>query len=141
MYKKKFNSKTLFNNSVKIHTKMAELGIAPPILEAKYPYLTTKLIVKKEITDYKNFIKNVNKLIDKMHIEGYCHGDLHLGNIVNDEDDRVFFIDFDHSFSIKNGRKDSNVLKWMSNFDGIESYDDFINYDYLNFLEEIVDLL
>jgi serine/threonine-protein kinase RIO1 len=135
-YTKRYTCKKLFDNALKISHIMADIGVGPDVVRAEFPNLAIKFITKVPIDDYFKFVDDVTKLIDKMHNAGYAHGDLHLGNIINSAN-RVYIIDFDHSFNIIEGENDPVVLNWMNNFCGFDSYNDFVKWDYKNFLEEI----
>lgn len=47
---------------------------------------------------YKEYIKEILKNINKMNKYFYIHGDLHLSNIMIGYDDKIFFIDYGHSY-------------------------------------------
>lgn len=137
LYILKEDFRKLFNNAVKISQIMANIGIAPNIIHINTKNM--KIIfqyIQHVKTNHTKFVEDVIKSIDKMHLLGYGHGDLHLGNIINGAD-KVYLIDFDHSYNIIDGKNDPCVLDWMNNNCGIDNYDDFVKWDYHNFIDEI----
>jgi len=149
-YTKKYSNRSTFTNSLKISKIMASNGISPQVLshsydnlEIVYEFIESVALNGNDTTNIiaSIFINNVHELVDKMHALGYCHGDLHLGNIINGKD-RVYLIDFDQSFNIEKGRTQTKVLNYMKDYyDWTGTYEQFVQYDYDNFLDEVYDIV
>lgn len=96
----------------------------------------------KDLTDEieEGIKKSVRVLQEKI---GYCHGDLHGGNLgyrLNGDKLQILFIDMDTAFPISIGRYMPTVKIWMEHgFGWTESYDDFVAYDYTNPMDMILE--
>jgi RIO-like serine/threonine protein kinase len=76
------------------------------------------------------FIDLLDRKISLLHSLGIAHGDLSSHNIVYNDNNEPFLIDFEKSFSINNHTLETK--EWMTMFDWEDSYADFVNFDYIN---------
>jgi hypothetical protein len=84
----------------------------------------------------------IRQKVGQLHSAGYCHGDLHMGNIgfkgVIRQDivplgvirQDVFFLDFDTCFKIRWNKPQRWVKKWMKIGFDEDSYDTFVENDW-----------
>ena len=77
-------------------------------------------------------INKITELVDRLHQQGYGHGDLHMNNI-GFKDGRFYILDHDTVYRIDEGMVPW-LKKWIDEgFDGCfdgESFDDFVADDY-----------
>ena len=93
-------TKYCFAREIDIYKICASHGIAPPIIRIEGRMLTTKRMKPLignlgEWVDPATYIPQVVKLISKLHSLGILWMDTHLGNVVSDENGRIYLIDFD----------------------------------------------
>ena len=98
----------------------------------------------KCVIPFDPFNKNINlsndkiksilySMIQKMHIAGWCHGDLHLCNIGFLENN-LYILDHDTMYEIAPNKVllEDWLKQWMSEGFDTEDLDEFINFDYIN---------
>ena len=86
--------KHCYTREIEIYKIAEKHGIAPPIVTTEGRNLTT--ICMNPITgDWKKYEHKINALIAKLHDLGIIWLDVHLGNVVIDDNDQPFLIDFD----------------------------------------------
>lgn len=78
----------------------------------------------------EEFIQLLDNKIDMMHKLGFAHGDLSIYNIVYDNKNVPFIIDFEKSYEIHNHTWLTEL--WMrEGFCWEKSYEDFVNHEYV----------
>lgn len=138
---KQYNDLTSFNNEDHYGQIASENDISPKI----YVINNEKMFIISELMNplvngygqlvdddilTPEFISLIDIKITKMHKLGFAHGDLSHFNIIH-KNNEPFIIDFENAYMINNHTLD--VESWMEDgFDWVDSYSDFVNYDYLN---------
>lgn len=137
---KLFNDKISFTKELYYYELASKYDLAPKItydiddliiisekmnpLVDEYGLLIDKNIINDE------FIQKLDNKINIMHKLGFAHGDLSIYNIVYDNDNIPFIIDFEKSYEIRNHTWLTEL--WMrKGFCWDESYEEFINYEYI----------
>lgn len=75
----------------------------------------------------------IRQKVGLLHMLGWAHGDLHIGNIGitnKDNNQDIVLFDFDSAYNIIKGKNEIWVLNWMNEGFGENSYDDFVEYDW-----------
>jgi hypothetical protein len=89
--------------------------------------------LKQADSSLGEFVDKVTEKIHRMHSMGFAHGDLHIGNIVYRFPEQggieVFLIDFEHSYSIRDGLHDPDLVAWMKSFPWESTYESFVQFD------------
>lgn len=144
---KLFSNVIDFNNELHYYRLASQHHIAPNIrydiddliiISKKMNPLVNEdgILINKNIID-DQFIQNVDNKINMMHKLGFAHGDLSAYNIVYDDDNIPFLIDFEKSYEIHNHTWETEL--WMrAGFCWDKSYEDFVNYDYINWKEMLM---
>ena len=137
---KLFSDMNSFINELHYYKLALKYGIAP-----KMTYNTKDLIIISEkmnslVDGYgklidsniitEEFIQNLDNKINIMHKLGFAHGDLSSHNIVYNNDNIPFIIDFENSYEIRDHTWSTEL--WMREaFEWQTSYEDFVNHDYM----------
>lgn len=121
---------------------MSETGLGPRLLEVSDAKM---MLVFEAVTvgSPQDLIENVEDLEEKiievvtmMHEEGWAHGDLHLNNMGR-IGQRIYILDNDTMFRIEDGMQEW-IQDWINDgYDGQYSFEEFINLDFENPIEEI----
>lgn len=78
----------------------------------------------------EEFIQRLDNKINIMHKLGFAHGDLSIYNIVYDNNNGPFIIDFEKSYEIHNHSWHTEL--WMrTGFSWEKTYEDFVNHEYV----------
>lgn len=125
-YESRFNN---FEEEVEIMNKMYELGVGPKLIRSWKCEVTRKnrildiglMLIEKYDTDLKKYSKNItnndfekiNKMIEKIHDNGYIHGDLHPKNIIlkinKDGIEDIKIIDYSTTFHVTSPFKNKTI--------------------------------
>lgn len=72
---------------------------------------------------------NLSSMIDRLHVLGYGHGDLHINNI-GFIGDKLYILDHDTIYKIEDGQVNWLSLWMNEGFQWQDSFEDFIENDY-----------
>ena len=121
----------------KVSQLASDLNISPKLLEIDdvntilaweviTPFEETSSTPPKSLLFSVPMIRDrIRQKVGQLHAAGYCHGDLHMGNIGYNGTIRqdivplgairqdVFFLDFDTCFKIRWNKPQRRVKKWM----------------------------
>lgn len=137
---KLFNDNNTFTKELHYYQLASKHGIAPKItcniddliiISEKMQPLTDEhgMPINENVMD-EEFIQCLDNKISLMHKLGFAHGDLSLYNIVYDNNNIPFIIDFEKSYQIHNHTWETEL--WMrKGYCWEQSYEDFVNYDYI----------
>ncbi len=140
---KRFRDYNSYQNEKKYSIITSKMGISPKV----YNYDDNEsFIITEEITmiaslndtellnnidDPVDFLVKFYNKVESFQSEGFGHGDLHIGNvgyIVNElGEQEPYIIDWEKAYKILN--HDWTTELWTRNFD-VDSYSEFVNYDY-----------
>ncbi|HMP29452.1 MAG TPA: hypothetical protein PKD85_07620 [Saprospiraceae bacterium] len=88
-------ARDIINNEIKLQKDSSRIGVSPPIVDSWFSDVGGVIIMEKLeidvetlLTKYKSLevihliFANITNVIDKLHLNGIYHGDLHLQNIM-----------------------------------------------------------
>jgi len=116
------------NRIIKASLFLNHKKVGPTIYEIKRDnkFLIIKMEKLLEVEDI-NEEKMIN-IVNILHDNDWCHGDLHSKNIMNNKNKELRIIDFDTMFRISRGKNDKRVLKYIL-YTNYKNYLEFITKD------------
>ena len=144
---KLFEDKDCFNNELHYYKLASKHDISPKIVYDKNDLIIISEKMNPLVDEYgklinkdiinEQFIQNLDNKINIMHKLGFAHGDLSSHNVVYDNNNIPFIIDFEKSYEINNHTLLTEL--WMREaFEWEKSYEDFVNHDYMLWKEMLM---